>query len=119
MGINILAGIALGGAIGSLSRAIISYWMTSHPLWATTSVNLLGALFIGLMSKLLFQAGGGEFFRAFWIIGVCGGFTTFSTFGLDLFYLLQREAWYEGIVYSLANFLGTLLFIWIGYRLVS
>ena len=50
--------------------------------------------------------GTGEFYRAFWIIGICGGFTTFSTFGMDLYGLLQKGSWLMGSVYLLANFLG-------------
>ena len=119
MGMNIFIGVALGGAVGSLMRAGLSYWMVSKPLWAVSVVNLLGALMIGGLSKWSMQTGGGDFFRAFWIVGICGGFTTFSAFGWDLFSLLQRDAWAEAILYASTNFLGTLLFIWIGFRLVS
>ena len=100
-------------------RALVSTLLITQSQLATILVNLGGALLVGLLTKLGSGYGSEEFFRAFWILGICGGFTTFSTFGMDLYNLLQKEAWALGLAYLAANFLGTLVFIWIGFRVAS
>ncbi len=116
MGIQFLFYVGIGGAIGSICRAILAYFLSSQTLLATILANLGGALLIGCLSKLGENLSSGDIFRAFWIIGICGGFTTFSTFGMDLFNLFQKDSWLTGCLYISANFFGTLLFIWIGYK---
>jgi CrcB protein len=116
MGINFFIFVALGGALGSVLRALLSNLMVAQSQVATILVNIGGAFLIGFLTKWGSGHGSEEFFRAFWILGVCGGFTTFSTFGMDLYNLLQKESWGLGIGYMTANLLGTLVFIWIGFR---
>ena len=116
MGINFFVFVALGGAVGSVLRALVSTLLITQSHLATILVNLGGAFLIGLLTKWGSSYGSEEFFRAFWILGICGGFTTFSTFGMDLYNLLQKEAWALGLGYMVANLLGTLVFIWIGFR---
>ena len=60
-----------------------------------------------------------ELFRAFWIIGICGGYTTFSTFGLDALTFLKSSQWLHGIMYIIANILGTILAIVLGFKIYS
>ena len=116
MGIKFLLFVGLGGACGSVLRAILTHLFASQTQLATILANVSGAFLIGFLSKWGANMGTGEFYRAFWIVGICGGFTTFSTFGIDLYGLLQKGSWFMGSVYLLANFLGTLLFIWLGYK---
>ena len=119
MGINFFVFVALGGAVGSVLRALVSTLLVTQSQLATILVNLGGAFLIGLLTKWGSGYGCEEFFRAFWILGICGGFTTFSTFGMDLYNLLQKEAWALGLGYMSANLLGTLVCIWIGFRAAS
>jgi CrcB protein len=119
MGVNFFIIVALGGALGSVLRALVSILLVTQSQIATILVNVGGAFLIGFLTKLGSGYGSEEFFRAFWILGICGGFTTFSTFGMDLYNLLHREAWGLGIGYMAANLLGTLAFIWIGFRAAS
>src|SRR5437879_2702700 len=85
--------VALGGALGSMARHFINLEL-AHRLeksvpHATFVVNVLGCLIIGILSariasgKLVMTAT----MRTFVFVGVLGGFTTFSTFGLDTFTL--------------------------------
>jgi protein CrcB len=82
--------IALGGAIGSVARA----WMANavvrmlgpHFPWGTICINILGSFIIGFFGAL--TASDGRFSahpdaRAFVMVGICGGFTTFSSFSLQ------------------------------------
>lgn len=106
----------MGGCVGSLLRAFVGCLLEHHPLWATVCVNLVGAFAIGFLGKFSEQSGAGDLFRAFWMIGLCGGFTTFSSFGMDLFVILQRGAWIPAFAYASSNLIGTIFFVWVGYR---
>ena len=119
MGIKFFLFVGLGGALGSVIRALISQTFSNYSLFATVMANLGGAFLIGCLVKWGDNHSSGELFRAFWIIGICGGFTTFSTFGYDLFGLLQRGSWIASMCYLLSNLLGTLIFIWLGFRASS
>ena len=77
--------VALGGATGSVLR----FWLgglighkAGAPFWGTLLVNVTGCFLIGLLGNLR-ENGPGEFDRYFLMIGVMGGYTTFSTFSLQ------------------------------------
>ena len=86
--------IAAGGATGSVLR----YWMSNgvHVFlgrgfpYGTLAVNLLGSFIIGLLYVLLYERlEAGPEWRAFLIIGVLGGFTTFSSFSIETMNLIE------------------------------
>jgi fluoride exporter len=88
--------VAAGGALGSLARHAVNVAVAriagqASP-WSTAGVNLIGCAVIGVLAGLL--AGGRlemtTTLRLFVFVGVLGGFTTFSSFGLDSF-VLARE----------------------------
>jgi len=84
---NALA-VALGGAVGALLRYAVSLWMVrSHPAgwpWATLLVNVLGsALLGGLAFHTIEQGALSQPTRLFLMVGLCGGFTTMSTFAFE------------------------------------
>ena len=114
--------IAAGGAVG----AVLRYGVTgvvqraaggSFPL-GTLVANVSGCLCIGLLAGLF--AGPylvREEYRSFVLIGVLGAFTTFSTFGLETFNLVnEREYALAALNVLLSNVLG-LAAVWLGYRL--
>lgn len=88
--------IAVGGALGSLARywmagAIDSRFNTNFP-WGTVLVNIAGSFAIGIFAAM--AAGDGRWgisdnARLFLIVGICGGFTTFSSFSLQTLNLLR------------------------------
>jgi CrcB protein len=93
---NILL-VGIGGAIGSVGRYLciagINRWaiLAAFP-WGTLAVNVIGCFVIGFIgglgaSKQLFSESG----RIFLFTGILGGFTTFSAFGLETFYLLRTS----------------------------
>lgn len=75
--------VALGGALGASARFAVGH-LLARP-WATLGVNLLGCLAIGALAALPLGAG----WLAFAAVGLLGGFTTFSTFGLDAVALVE------------------------------
>ena len=85
---DVLAVIALGGALGSLARWSLT--LLAHPApgrfpWATFTANISGCLLMGaLMVVVLELAPPSRYLRPFLGVGVLGGYTTFSTFMLDL-----------------------------------
>jgi CrcB protein len=111
--------VASGGAIGSLFRAFIAHICRSWLPWPTILVNIIGAFLIGICIKHWEQNSQNDLFRAFWIIGLCGGFTTFSTFGLDALNFLKSAQWLNALIYVSLNFLGTLLAIFLGFRIYA
>ena len=117
MGIQYFIFVGLGGAVGSVARAFLSVFVPNATIWNTALVNVTGALLIGTLLKYSSGLSDPIFFRAFWLVGVCGGFTTFSTFGLELVELLQSGNLWRSALYVTLNFLGTLLFILVGFRI--
>ena len=90
-----LVGIAIGGAIGSVLRYLIqvqsNHWFGSEFPYGTFIVNVVGSLLIGFLSFVLVErVSVPEEIRFAILVGVLGGFTTFSTFSLDtLNFILQ------------------------------
>ena len=117
MGIQYFIYVGLGGAFGSVGRALLSAFVPNATIWNTALVNVTGALLMGALLKYSSGLSDPVFFRAFWLVGVCGGFTTFSTFGLELVELLQGGNLWRSALYVSLNFLGTLLFILVGFRI--
>jgi fluoride exporter len=87
--------IGLGGALGTMARHGVNVLVARRygqvTPYATLAVNLTGCAIIGILAGLL--AGGhfavGPVVRSFLFVGVLGGFTTFSSFGLDTFTLAR------------------------------
>lgn len=83
--------IGLGGAIGTVLRALITISLKSEFPWATLVVNVLGCLIIGVViGHESVTTDWAHHTRGFVVVGFCGGFTTFSTFGLQT--IKQLEA---------------------------
>ena len=117
MGIQYFIFVGLGGAIGSMARVSLSVLVPNATIWNTALVNVIGALLIGALLRYSSSLSDPVFFRAFWLVGVCGGFTTFSTFGLELVELLQSRNLWRSALYVAINLFGTLLFILVGFRI--
>ena len=91
--------VGVGGALGSMARHAVNHFVSSRwPAatfpWATLTVNVLGCFVIGLLTGLIIanRIAMGLYWRELVFVGVLGGFTTFSTFGLDTLTLVRSAS---------------------------
>ncbi len=113
--------IAVGGGAGAVGRYLLAGWTQQLVGWTfplgTLAVNVFGCLLIGVLGA----AFGGphlvrQEYRLLLMVGLLGGFTTFSTFGLETMALVNEGQFASaGVNVLLSNGLG-LLAVWIGYR---
>ena len=99
--------VACGGAIGaSLRYGLSLYWCQSQQgfPWSTWWINILGCgcagVFFALSQKFPILQ---QETRLFFMVGILGGFTTFSSFGLESFQLLKQGQWLVALSYMLSS----------------
>ncbi len=113
--------VALFGAAGSVLRYSL-YLITPRLFYlnfpvSTVLVNLLGSFFIGVCISLSDKSIITENIRIYIAIGLLGGFTTFSTFSMDLFNLLNKSLYVEMISYLVLSVFGGVLLFFAGYKI--
>jgi CrcB protein len=114
--------VALGGALGTLGRYWLSLGVTGlvgemFP-WGTLLINITGSFAIGFFFTLTGPEGTllvRPPARAFFLIGVCGGYTTFSSFSLQTLNLAQNNEWLAAAANVVASNVGCLLAVWLGH----
>lgn len=108
MNIQYILAVAAGGALGAVVRYLVAIgsgriFGTNFP-WGTLIINVTGSFLIGAFAALfatrwnLPQAA-----RIFLTVGICGGYTTFSTFSLDAWYLIERGQTVASALYMIAS----------------
>lgn len=116
--------VAIGGALGSVAR----FWMSgavaqrfgeSFP-FGTLTVNIVGSLIIGFFAALTDPEG--RFlvhptFRQFVMLGICGGFTTFSSFSLQTLNLARDGEWLGAGANAVGSLVTCLFAVWLGHVL--
>lgn len=118
--------VMAGGALGSVARL----WMSSslaarfgetYPV-GTFAVNALGCFVIGLFTAVTSPDGPflvSPLVRQFVSIGILGGFTTFSSFGLQTITMLSDGEWFYATLYVFLSVTVCLAFVWVGIMLGS
>lgn len=98
--------IAFGAAIGANARYWIGFFAKTaqQPFpWPTLSINLIGSFVLGAFSAVALTRGWGGHARLFVAVGLCGGFTTFSTFSHEVLDLYFEKSWKPALLYALAS----------------
>ena len=111
--------VALGGAVGAMGRYAISLFpsKTVFP-FLTLFTNIAGAILIGFITGFVSTRDNvSRNAVLFWKTGVCGGFTTFSTFSLEAWELLERRSYVQGGVYIVLSVTFCILGVVCGKKL--
>ena len=118
--------VSAGGAIGSAARfwvsgVIASRYGQTFP-FGTLAVNVTGSFIIGLFAALTDPDGrflASPSFREFFMIGICGGYTTFSSFSLQTLSLTQDGEWPRAGMNAVASFTLCFIAVWLGHFSIS
>jgi CrcB protein len=112
--------VAIGGGLGTLLRFAISQWMAQLPIWSPSAVLLINVTGCFVISFLNFVSDpGGEIYlgpnsRVFLLVGICGGYTTFSTFSLISFNAARHGAVLDVCLNIGLSHVLCLLAVWLG-----
>ena len=105
--------IALGGALGSMGRyalTLLASQLSVRAEWATVVANVCGSFLIGLVLPCIKSE-----YYLFWTVGICGGFTTFSTFSSQAMRLLHDGQHTWALLYILGSVIISLCMVALGW----
>lgn len=113
-----------GGFIGTVLRYLVSRYFQEYTFslfpWGTFTVNIAGSLLIGIFYGMSEK---GDLltpeWRIFLTVGICGGFTTFSSLSNDAFMLLDQKEWIKLSLYTALSFFLGLIAVYMGRILVK
>ena len=112
--------VIAGSAIGGLARywlAIVVAWLLGPAFpWGTLLINVTGSFVIGLAGSMT-DAREHAAFRAFLMVGICGGFTTFSSFSLQTFELMEAGRSGAALGYIALSVGLCLAAVWAGWMI--
>ncbi|MBZ4657169.1 MAG: fluoride efflux transporter CrcB [Bacteroidota bacterium] len=117
--------VGIGGGIGSIMRFLTSRFTARlvAAQWlflGTLAANLIGCFLIGILSGwMLSHMPDNQSFRLLFIVGFCGGYTTFSTFAFENYRLIEMNQWGILLLYLLASIVLGIIAVWLGMKIVS
>jgi CrcB protein len=111
--------VMIGGAVGAglryeVGRLALRWFGPGFP-WGTLAVNLLGGLLMGLLMGHLLDQSNDDSLWLLTGVGVLGGFTTFSAFGLDMFAMVGHGQIWTAIGYAAGSVVGALALLALGF----
>ena len=118
--------VALGSIVGAVARFLVSVLFVSQfgdgfP-WGTLFVNVTGSFIIGFYAAL--TGPDGRLFvsarqRLFVMVGICGGYTTFSAFSLETLRFVQSGNAHTALIYLLVSAVTWIASVWLGHALAA
>lgn len=105
--------VAAGGAVGSMMRysmTLLGAYLSVSGEWPTLLANVIGSFLIGLAIP-----GSNNTYLLFYTVGLCGGFTTYSTFSLQTLRLLYDGQYILGLLYILGTTILSLIMVGLGW----
>ena len=119
--LSILFWVGLGSALGGMGRFGVTMWVQRqfpHEFpWGTWTVNVAGSFVIGMLAVLSNHEGhwmSHVHVQRFFIVGLLGGFTTFSSFSLQTLQLFQQGHAGMALINICASLISCILFVWVG-----
>jgi fluoride exporter len=118
-----IVAVAIGGAIGSVARYLVGIgsgkWFGLNFPWGTLIINIAGSFLIGVFVECFaLRWDLPPAARLFLTVGICGGFTTFSTFSLDAFVLIERGALWPAAAYIAGSVVLSIAGLFAGLQLI-
>lgn len=114
----VAVGSAMGGTLRFWLSALVANWVGQTFPWGTLVINITGSLAIGFFATLTGPDGRvfvpGEW-RQFFMIGICGGYTTFSSFSLQTLTLAQDGEWEWAGLNIVLSVVLCLFGVWLGH----
>lgn len=101
--------VAFGGGVGALLRYLVQQLIVQTKIssyWATATVNIIGSFLLGIATH---RGVDSSTLLAFLTVGVLGGFTTFSTFAVDIVKLVESKKWCMAVIFIGVNLIGGIL----------
>ena len=114
--------VALGCALGGVARFLLGKGVNSQPWadgfpWATLIINVAGSVCLGIVAEFYLERESSSFRMEIYLLlgtGFCGGFTTFSSFSLEMLNLIKAGAILPSIGYALGSVIISLLGVFAG-----
>lgn len=114
--------VALGGMLGASLRYLITLLVSAQALGAfplaTLFINLIGCLLIGTLYVNFFEQASYSWIKPLLMVGVLGGFTTFSSFSLESIQMFKEGRYAWVFLYVMLSNIGGLLLAWLGSQWV-
>jgi CrcB protein len=123
MNLQLIIAVAIGGAIGSVARYLVGIgsgklFGLDFP-WGTLIINVTGSLLIGVfVESFALKWNPSQAVRVFLTVGICGGYTTFSTFSLDSYLLMVRGQYVPAAAYMIGSVVLSIAGLFAGLQLI-
>ena len=112
--------VFLGGGAGSILRYMVSRWLnTSFFPWGTLAVNIIGCFLVSLFGTWIARQSLPTDLRLLMVVGLCGGFTTFSTFGNEAMTMLRNGYLLLSFIYIFLSVAAGIAAAYIGAKLLE
>ena len=112
--------VFLGGGAGSILRYIVSRWLnTSVFPWGPLAVNIIGCFLVSLFGTWIARQSLPTDLRLLMVVGLCGGFTTFSTFGNETMTMLRNGHLLLSFIYIFLSVAAGIAAAYIGAKLLE
>jgi fluoride exporter len=115
--------VAAGSGAGAVVRLHLGSWVAAWTAggfpWPTLAINVTGSILLGFLFRALPAPATSAAYRALLLIGFCGGYTTFSTFDLETWRLLQHGRYVAAAAYSMGSVLACVGGVYCGALLAT
>ncbi len=114
--------VGIGAAVGAVARFFIGLWLKPFSAdfpWHTLLINLLGSFLIGIAAVGLLNGKAPQVWTSLLVVGVLGGFTTFSSFSIENLQLIQKGRIDLCLLYGLGSCVAGIVLAWMGTLLAN